>query len=115
MWPFLLPRSSVRPGCSYHQDSTLHRDDPLAGLSWSAADYADLTSTVASLAPEPGRLIAFLEGGYDLHALALSAGATVAAMAGQSYRPEPPTSGGPGREQVEWWAGLRQRARDGMI
>ncbi len=91
-----------------------HRDDPLAGLNWSAADYADLTSTVASLAPGPGRLIAFLEGGYDLHALALSAGATVAAMSGQSYRPEPPTSGGPGREQVEWWAQLRQRARDSM-
>jgi acetoin utilization deacetylase AcuC-like enzyme len=87
-----------------------HRDDPLAGLSWSAADYADLMTAVAPLAPAPGRLIAFLEGGYDLHALSLSAGAAVAAMAGQSYRPELPTSGGPGWEQVKWWAELRKRA-----
>jgi acetoin utilization deacetylase AcuC-like enzyme len=92
-----------------------HRDDPLAGLSWSAADYADLMTTIAPLAPGPGRVIAFLEGGYDLRALSLSAGATVAAMAGHRYRPEPPTSGGPGREQVEWWVELRQRARDSMI
>jgi acetoin utilization deacetylase AcuC-like enzyme len=77
-----------------------HRDDPLAGLEWSASDYADLTRTVAALAPGPGRLIAFLEGGYDLRALSLSAGATVAAMCDQDYRPEPPTSGGPGRNMV---------------
>ena len=84
-----------------------HRDDPLADLAWSAGDYADLASQVAGWAPRPGRVIAFLEGGYDPMALAHSAGSMVAALAGGSYRPEPSTSGGPGREAVSgavrWW------------
>ncbi|MDE3207060.1 MAG: histone deacetylase, partial [Acidobacteriota bacterium] len=37
-----------------------HRSDPLAGLEWSSGDYADLAATVASWAPGPGRVIAFL-------------------------------------------------------
>jgi acetoin utilization deacetylase AcuC-like enzyme len=77
-----------------------HRNDPLADLSFSAGDYADLTRRVAAFAPRPGRLIAFLEGGYDLDALALSAGATASALAGASYRPEAATNGGPGRTSV---------------
>jgi acetoin utilization deacetylase AcuC-like enzyme len=55
-----------------------HRDDPLADLKWTAGDYADLTRRVAAFAPGPGRLVAYLEGGYDLDALARSAGATIA-------------------------------------
>ena len=55
-----------------------HRDDPLADLAWSAGDYADLTRRAMDLAPRPGRVVAILEGGYDLRALASSAGATVA-------------------------------------
>jgi acetoin utilization deacetylase AcuC-like enzyme len=77
-----------------------HRDDPLADLAWSAGDYADLTRRLAAMAPGPGRLVAFLEGGYDLNALAHSAAATVAALAGATYRPEPATNGGPGRDAV---------------
>jgi acetoin utilization deacetylase AcuC-like enzyme len=77
-----------------------HRADPLAGLMWSAGDYADLTSRVVRFAPRPGRVIAFLEGGYDLGALATSVEATVATLAGERRRPEPATSGGPGREAV---------------
>ena len=42
----------------------------------------------------------FLEGGYDLEALRDSAAACVAAMAGERRVPEPPTSGGPGRDAV---------------
>jgi acetoin utilization deacetylase AcuC-like enzyme len=92
-----------------------HRDDPLAGLEWSASDYADLTRTVTGLAPAPGRLITFLEGGYDLRALALSAASTVAAMCGQDYRPEPATSGGPGRNMVAglWMTFEKTRERTG--
>jgi acetoin utilization deacetylase AcuC-like enzyme len=86
-----------------------HRDDPLASLEWTAGDYADLTATVAAWAAGPGRLIVFLEGGYDLGALGRSAAATVSAMAGVSYRPEPASSGGPGRELVEGLAALRRR------
>jgi acetoin utilization deacetylase AcuC-like enzyme len=72
-----------------------HRADPLTDLGLSAGDFADLTRLSLQLAP-PGRRIAFLEGGYDLEALALSAGACVAALAGEMYRPEPASESGAG-------------------
>jgi len=84
-----------------------HRADPLANLSLSAGDFADLAQRVLGLAP-PGRRMAFLEGGYDLGALAASAGACLAAMAGAGYRPEPATSGPIGRESVARAARLLQ-------
>ncbi|MDE3206783.1 MAG: hypothetical protein KGQ66_21455, partial [Acidobacteriota bacterium] len=77
-----------------------HRSDPLAGLEWSSGDYADLAATVASWAPGPGRVIAFLEGGYDLEALTGSTRATLSALAGVPVLAEAATSGGPGRGQV---------------
>ncbi len=77
-----------------------HRDDPLADLMWSAGDYHVLAARVLEFAPAVGRTIAFLEGGYDLDALRVSTAATVAALAGESSRAEPPTSGGPGRDVV---------------
>jgi acetoin utilization deacetylase AcuC-like enzyme len=77
-----------------------HRADPLANLALSAGDFADLAERILALAP-PGRRMAFLEGGYDLGALAASAGACVAAMAGVAYRPEAATSGPIGRQSVE--------------
>jgi acetoin utilization deacetylase AcuC-like enzyme len=55
---------------------------------------------VQDLAPSPGRLVLFLEGGYDLDALERSTSSTLAALAGDAPAPEPPTSGGPGREAV---------------
>ncbi len=76
-----------------------HLDDPLTDLGLSAGDFADLTRQTIALAP-PGRRIVFLEGGYDLRALAASAGASVAAMAGADYRPEPATGGGPADEMA---------------
>lgn len=86
-----------------------HMADPLADLSWSAGDYADIASDVASWAPASGRLVVFLEGGYDLNALRLSVAATIAAMAGETYHPEPPTSGGPGGDTIDALAALRKR------
>jgi acetoin utilization deacetylase AcuC-like enzyme len=77
-----------------------HRADPLTGLDLSAGDYVDLTARLLGAVPQ-GRVVAFLEGGYDLQALALSAGAFVAALAGLPFRPEPATSGGPGRAVVD--------------
>ena len=77
-----------------------HRDDPLTDLGLSAGDYADLASAVLPLVPA-GRRLVFLEGGYDLQALARSAGACVAAMAGVRHAVEAPTSGGPGRTVVD--------------
>ncbi|MCK4177504.1 histone deacetylase family protein [Aciditerrimonas ferrireducens] len=77
-----------------------HRADPLADLQLSAGDFAELGRRVRELAPRPGRLLFVLEGGYDLDALRLSIGATLASALGEPYRPERPTSGGPGAEAV---------------
>src|SRR5438874_2108190 len=84
-----------------------HRADPLTGLGLAAGDYADLTRRLLPLVAR-GRVVAFLEGGYDLEALALSAGACVAALAGDDYRPEAATAGGAGRAVVD--AALRLRS-----
>jgi len=65
-----------------------HRADPLTDLGLSAGDFADLTLRVMRLVPH-GRLVAFLEGGYDLRSLAACVGACVAALGGVDYRPEP--------------------------
>ena len=77
-----------------------HRADPLTGLDLSAGDFADLTARVAAFAPAPGRLVVFLEGGYDLNALRDSVAATVGTLAGLGERREPATSGGPGGRVV---------------
>ena len=86
-----------------------HRDDPLTDLGLTAGDYADMTARVVALAP-PRRVIAFLEGGYDLDALRVSVGATASALVGGHLRPEPATGGGPGRAVVRAARDLR---RDG--
>src|SRR5262249_42590945 len=74
-----------------------HRCDPLTGLGLSSGDFADVTSRLLHLGP-PGRVIVFLEGGYDLEALADSTASCLSALVGTGYRAEPATSGGPGRE-----------------
>ncbi len=71
-----------------------HRDDPLTDLGLSSGDFSDLTRRALRLAP-PGRRIAFLEGGYNLAALASSTAACVAALAGEALRPEPLSGAGP--------------------
>lgn len=86
-----------------------HRRDPLAGLEWSSGDYAALASIVAGWAGNRP-VIAFLEGGYDLAALTDSTAATLAALSGAVYRPEPATSGGPGAEVVSRLRELWSRA-----
>ena len=79
-----------------------HRDDPLAELALSAGDFADLAETVAGYAPEPGRLIVFLEGGYDADALRTSVAATLGRLVGAPgpMTGEAPTTGGPGSDHV---------------
>jgi acetoin utilization deacetylase AcuC-like enzyme len=76
-----------------------HRADPLTGLGLSAGDYADLTARVAALAP-PGRVVVFLEGGYDLDALRDSVAATATTLVGAPVRPEAATANGPGGSVV---------------
>ena len=49
-----------------------HRDDPLASMDLTEEGYGDLTNMVASIAKNfsSGRILACLEGGYHLQALA---------------------------------------------
>ena len=76
-----------------------HRDDPLTDMGLSSGDFGALTAELVGVVPA-GRTIAFLEGGYDFDALAASAAACLAALAGVEYLPEAPTAGGPGSEVV---------------
>jgi acetoin utilization deacetylase AcuC-like enzyme len=88
-----------------------HRDDPLTDLGLTAGDFVDLTVEAVRLVPR-GRLIAFLEGGYDLASLAACVGACVTALGGEDYRPEPVSRGeitGRARAVVET-AGRHHRA-----
>jgi acetoin utilization deacetylase AcuC-like enzyme len=88
-----------------------HRADPLTDLGLSSGDYADLTAALLELVPA-GRRVVFLEGGYDLDALATSAAACVGAMVGERLVAEAPTSGGPGREVVAAATLLRSELRE---
>ena len=88
-----------------------HRADPLADLALTAGDFADLARRVRAFAPGPGRTAVVLEGGYDLDALRRSVGATLASLMDGDYRPEHPSSGGPGAAAVE--AALRVHVHDG--
>jgi acetoin utilization deacetylase AcuC-like enzyme len=85
-----------------------HRADPITDLGLAAGDFALLARRVAQFAPRSGRLVLFLEGGYDLDALAASAGSALAALVDHPYRPEPPTSGGPGADVVSAAARLSE-------
>jgi acetoin utilization deacetylase AcuC-like enzyme len=76
-----------------------HRADPLTDLGLTSGDYADIAVALAELVPE-GRVLAFLEGGYDLEALRDSTAATLAALGGERLHPEVPSGGGPGRDAV---------------
>ena len=80
-----------------------HRADPLADLRLSAGDFALLAAFVAGLAPGPGRLVLFLEGGYDHQAVRASVTAALGAVLGggfDAFAGKSPTSGGPGGEAV---------------
>jgi acetoin utilization deacetylase AcuC-like enzyme len=76
-----------------------HRADPLAGIELTATDYADLATRLAGLVP-PRRLVVVLEGGYDRDALTNSVGATLGALLGTPFRPEPVSTGGVGSATV---------------
>jgi acetoin utilization deacetylase AcuC-like enzyme len=69
-----------------------HRNDPLAGLELTSADYADFAVRLRALVP-PRRTVVVLEGGYDAEALSLSTGATLSALVDGSFRPERASTG----------------------
>ena len=89
-----------------------HRRDPLTDLGLTSGDYALLTERLVRLVP-PGRVVAFLEGGYDLEALTASATAFVAGLAGARVLPETPTSTGLGRNVVDAALKIHGPAFDG--
>ncbi len=88
-----------------------HRADPLADLALTSGDFADLATIVEGYAP-PGRMVLFLEGGYDLGALRSSVSATVGALVGAPPAEEQASSGGPGMAQVDEVAARRQEGLD---
>lgn len=69
-----------------------HRNDPLASLQLSSADFADLAVRLQEMLPARRTVVA-LEGGYDFEALAMSTGATLSALVGEHFRPEAASSG----------------------
>ncbi len=91
-----------------------HRDDPLADLSLTAGDFAELARVVAGYAPTSGHLVLFLEGGYEVGALRASVAATLGALVGGDAPDEAPSSGGPGMEQIKEISARRQQALDGL-
>jgi acetoin utilization deacetylase AcuC-like enzyme len=61
-----------------------HRDDPLGGMRLTTGQFARLTARIAAVADEccEGRLVAAVEGGYDLEALAASLRAVIGVLDG---------------------------------
>jgi acetoin utilization deacetylase AcuC-like enzyme len=83
-------RDAILPRAAAHRPQMVfisagfdaHRRDPLAGLMVETEDFAWITREIMGLAAQccAGRVVSLLEGGYDLGALAESAGAHVRAM-----------------------------------
>ncbi len=61
-----------------------HREDEMGQLKLTEADYAWITRQLVEVAHESaqGRIVSFLEGGYDLSALGRSAAAHIRALGG---------------------------------
>ena len=92
-----------------------HRDDPLAGQRVTEDGFATLAGIVKHLADRfaGGRLVALLEGGYDLAALGKSARATMQVLLGDTPPSARGTSAGAERVVREvrhtfrrYWPGL---------
>jgi acetoin utilization deacetylase AcuC-like enzyme len=75
-----------------------HAEDLLGSLGLREGDYADLTRRCAGLVPE-GRVVLFLEGGYETGAIAASAAACARVLVSGEVAGER-TAGGPGMDVV---------------
>jgi len=80
-----------------------HRDDTIGGMALSAGVFAELTMRLVRLAEQScgGRLLAMLEGGYELCGLARSVYNTVDVLAGGEGVYEKDAQGEPGQVQRE--------------
>jgi acetoin utilization deacetylase AcuC-like enzyme len=65
-----------------------HREDPIGGMAVTAAGFAEMTDVCLAIASgsAKGRLVAVLEGGYDLAGIAESTAATVGQLLGRPPR-----------------------------
>jgi acetoin utilization deacetylase AcuC-like enzyme len=59
-----------------------HRDDPLAGLRWTEADYGWVTEQLIAVAGRhaQGRIVSSLEGGYETRSLGRSVASHLSAL-----------------------------------
>ena len=89
-----------------------HRADPLANLALTSGDFANLARRARGFAPGAGRLVFVLEGGYELNALRLSVGATIAAVLGAPFCAEAVSTGGPGSDAVQHAHAMHVRQRE---
>jgi len=78
-----------------------HRDDPLAGMSLTAAGFAELADVCLALADGAarGRAVFVLEGGYNLQAIAEATAAVVGRLLDRE-RPAPDLRPGPRAEPL---------------
>ena len=77
-----------------------HRDDPLGDMALTSGDFSDLTGRLMGGAGKSGRLVLFLEGGYNHGAVRASVAACAARLVGEPHWPEPASSGGAGMSRV---------------
>jgi acetoin utilization deacetylase AcuC-like enzyme len=72
-----------------------HERDPLGGMRLATGSFAAMTAALQAVADEccRGRVVAVTEGGYDLHALAASLDAVIAALLGPPTAAAWPSSG----------------------
>ncbi|HJZ73986.1 MAG TPA: histone deacetylase [Vicinamibacterales bacterium] len=72
-----------------------HQRDPLGGMRLSTPAFAAMTRDLRAVADDccRGRIVAMLEGGYDLEALGTSLDATIDALAGDPQAAQWPSSG----------------------
>jgi len=59
-----------------------HKADPLGGMALTSPDYGELTAMIKEIAREccAGRIVSFLEGGYDLKGLSTAVEAHIRAL-----------------------------------
>ncbi|MCU1498830.1 MAG: hypothetical protein JWM47_2783 [Acidimicrobiales bacterium] len=88
-----------------------HHQDPITNLGLTAGDYADLTAVLVELVPA-GRRLLFLEGGYDLQALAHCTGSVLSVLLDGGFRAEPASAGGPGGDVSAAALNIRQALAD---
>lgn len=97
----------VAPAVAAHRSTWLlvsagfdgHRSDPLTGLGLTSGDIAAISRDLLEIAGDRPS-IWFLEGGYDLEALAASTAACVGALVEEPVVPESETADGPGSDVV---------------